>query len=250
MHGNCAAEPASGDYAISDSENAPSGDQAIVQHNLVGQRLGRKGRQTRERILIAAERLIDDPEQKPLSLSAVAREASVVMTTLYIYFADLGELLLAVLERAMGDEDSFLKLLKTRWSDYELGTRCVEFIGAHQAFFSRHARILFLRNSFADEGDARFVEMRVAWSHPQIEALVRQMDGDPEGPEDSRFSTAVALLTGIERLTTVVTMQKLNPGTRAKPALPFELITKRQLYAQARILELAIRDQRTNARHY
>ena len=29
MHGNgnCAAEPASGDYAISDSENAPSGDQ-------------------------------------------------------------------------------------------------------------------------------------------------------------------------------------------------------------------------------
>ena len=233
-------------WAVRDAYPRGEEDALMVQHNLVGQRLGRKGRETRERILAAAERLIEDPEQKPLSLSAVARDAAVVMTTLYLYFADLGELVLAVLKRAMSDENSFIDVLETRWADDELGARCTEFVGAHQAFFSRHARVLLLRNALADAGDGRFVEVRLKWTHPQMEGLVRQMDGDPHNPEDPCFFTAIALLTGIERLATVSNQQKLASPTRTQLNLSSETIALRQRQAQARILELVIRDQRTN----
>ncbi|MFD2136315.1 hypothetical protein ACFSLT_16405 [Novosphingobium resinovorum] len=45
---------------------------AAVSHNLNGQRLGRKGRVTRERILAAAIELIEDSEE-PVTLARVAR---------------------------------------------------------------------------------------------------------------------------------------------------------------------------------
>src|SRR6201995_3065199 len=81
--------------AFSSVENEP------LSHNLLGQRLGKKGRDTRERILAATERLLAGPPDAPITLSAVAREASLGMTSLYLYFNDLTELLLAQLSATM-----------------------------------------------------------------------------------------------------------------------------------------------------
>ena len=53
-----------------------------LSHNLQGQKLGRKGRVTRERIIAAAEKLLAGPPGTPVTLSAVAREASLARTTL------------------------------------------------------------------------------------------------------------------------------------------------------------------------
>ena len=89
-----------------------------LSHNLQGQRLGRKGRDTRERILLAAETLLAAPPGAPITLSAVAREASLGMTTLYLYFSDFTELLLAVLDGIMATaEDSYIGRLRERWPD-------------------------------------------------------------------------------------------------------------------------------------
>src|SRR4051812_7547086 len=74
-------------------------------HNLNGQRLGRKGRLTRDRILVAANELLATPTDVPFSLSAVARQASLGMTSLYLYFTDLTELLLAILEPLMDEAE-------------------------------------------------------------------------------------------------------------------------------------------------
>src|SRR3546814_7301779 len=91
---------------------------ALVSHNLNGQKLGRKGRITRERILAAAIELIDSPEEA-VTLSAVARRASLGMTSLYNYFTDLTELLLAVLEPVMATaEKSYLALLRDRSEEH------------------------------------------------------------------------------------------------------------------------------------
>lgn len=62
-----------------------------LSHNQLGQRIGRKGRDTRGRIIAAAERLLADRAGPPITLSAVAREASLGMTSLYSYFKDLSE---------------------------------------------------------------------------------------------------------------------------------------------------------------
>jgi hypothetical protein len=85
---------------------ASRSEKPLLSHNLDGQRLGKKGRGTRERVLAATERLLAAPVDTGISLSAVAREASLGMTTLYLYFSDLTELLLAVLEPIMASAET------------------------------------------------------------------------------------------------------------------------------------------------
>ena len=72
-----------------------------VSHNQVGQKLGRKGQQTRERILSAMLELLAEVDGPPVTLTAVAKEAKVRLPNLYLYFPDMGALLLAALERVM-----------------------------------------------------------------------------------------------------------------------------------------------------
>src|SRR5262245_17067431 len=103
-----------------------------LSHNLVGQRLGRKGRDTRARILAATEKLLAGPTDTAISLSAVAREASIGMTTMYLYFSDLTELLLAVLTPIMESaENSYIGHLRTVWPDDALNEHCRKFVEAY-----------------------------------------------------------------------------------------------------------------------
>lgn len=176
-----------------------------VSHNLNGQRLGRKGRDTRERILAACSELLADPEEV-LTMSAVARRASLGMTSLYNYFADLTELLLAVLEPVMATaEESYLGILREHWPDAELGARCRAFMDAYHAFWSRHSRLLHLRNTMADSNDHRLMIQRVLSTQPLIAFFVAQMGGDADDMQSPVRGLATVLMTGVERTVTVAT---------------------------------------------
>ena len=99
-----------------------------VSYNLNGQRLGRKGRETRERIVRAAIDALGEGGEEPFTLSAVARRASLGMSSLYNYFTDLSELMVAVLEPVMASAHiDYLALLDDYWPDDELGARCQQF---------------------------------------------------------------------------------------------------------------------------
>ena len=50
---------------------------SAVSHNQVGQKLGRKGQETRERILAAVLGLLAQRDGPPVTLSGVAKEARV-----------------------------------------------------------------------------------------------------------------------------------------------------------------------------
>ncbi|HEX8058531.1 MAG TPA: TetR/AcrR family transcriptional regulator [Novosphingobium sp.] len=176
-----------------------------VSHNLNGQRLGRKGRDTRERILAACSELLADPEEV-LTMSAVARRASLGMTSLYNYFADLTELLLAVLEPVMATaEESYLGILREHWPDDELGARSQAFMDAYHAFWSRHSRLLHLRNTMADSNDHRLMIQRVLSTQPLIAFFVAQMGGEADDMQSPVRGLATVLMTGIERTVTVAT---------------------------------------------
>lgn len=220
-----------------------------VSYNLLGQRLGRKGRDTRQRILDALARRLAQDDGAPVSLSAVAREASVAMTTLYLYFADLGELTLAALQPVVEDARSLQVMLRPRWPDEELPERCRAYLRAHQEFWRRNARILHLRNSFADAGDRRFLRSRVHLARPQIRGLIRQMDRDPAAVESVCFHVAIVVMTGIERVATIVTSPYYEM-TLEEAAIGLTGAPPAQLEAAARTLELAIRDQRVASRRH
>lgn len=215
-----------------------------LSHNLDGQKLGSKGRDTRERVLAATHRLLAEPDAV-ISLTAVAREASLGMTTLYLYFSDLTELLLAVLEPIMASaETSYVAHLREHWPDAALHEHCLEFVESYHAFWERHTRILHLRNSFADANDTRMRQFRIQVSQPLMHLLVRQMGGDPAIPRSPAAAMSTVLLTSIERLITVTTDVNFSSLLIDDPVAHIHSLLK----AEARLLELGVRDCRAAAR--
>ena len=214
-----------------------------VSHNLAGQRLGRKGRDTRDRIIAAAVELIYCNPAEPLTLSAVARHAKLGLTSLYNYFADMSELLAAVLEPVMASaEEGYYGLIRGRWEDAELGERCREFVVAYHAFWAQHTRLLHLRNHLAEDGDQRMADYRINGTQPIIRRLTEQMDGDPRARRSPAYAMATVLMIGIERAVTIATDREL-------PILIAQDIQhdpSHFLRPSARLMELAIRDMRAS----
>lgn len=218
-----------------------SAPRPAVSHNLAGQKLGRKGRDTRDRILAAVGELLAGPRSVQISLSAVARQASLGMTSLYNYFSDLTELLLAVLEPVMASaEDSYLRMLREHWPDEALGERCQDFVSAYHAFWKRNSRLLHLRNQMTDQGDQRMIVQRVKSTQPVIRLIVNQMGGDSWQLRSPEFAMATMLMIGIDRSITISTDADL-------PALIAHDIQHDEQHfirPAARLLELGIRDLR------
>lgn len=213
-----------------------------ISHNLNGQRLGRKGRDTRERIIAVAQEILADPHAVPITLSEVARRASLRMGTLYLYFADLTELVLAMLEPVMATaEADYIGLLRPYWPDAELGARAHAFVCDYHQFWVRHSRLLHLRNSMSDRGDQRMMLNRIRSAQPLMRLMVAQMGGDPTEIESVASSMATALMTGLERVATVTTDTSLSNTVQA----PVWTRNDNLLRAEARLLELGIRDYRT-----
>lgn len=216
-----------------------------LSHNLNGQRLGRKGRDTRDRILAATNALLAGPADVQISLSAVAREASLGMSSLYLYFGDLTQLLLAVFEPIMATaETAYVSQLRSRWADDELGVRAFEFVAAYHAFWVRHSRLLHLRNHMADRMDEGMLQHRMQTVRPIMRLLVEQMDGDLDSPQSPVFSMATALTIGLERVVTVTTDVTLQTLLHTR----FSSSHAELLQVEARLLELGIADFRARSR--
>jgi AcrR family transcriptional regulator len=216
--------------------------------NLAGQRLGRKGRQTRERILEAAAALLAEPSETPFSLSAVAREASVVMTTLYLYFADLGELVLALLDRGHEDASSYFDLLSPRWPDAELSVHGNALLKAHLAHRLRHARLYHLREQLVANNDARFARSAIAGVRPLLLGLINQMDGDPNELTSPDFHRAVTLVSLIERNAYVISTPYYATMAEAagvvRPHGSLARLIDDQIKAEGEVLALMIAEAR------
>lgn len=219
----------------------PAPSRAPVSHNLQGQRLGRKGRDTRERIIAVTTELLAEPSDDGLiTLSEVARRADLRMGSLYLYFADLTELMLAVLEPVMATaEAAYVHLLRDPWPDQTLGADTLAFVSAYFAFWQKHTRVLHLRNSMADRGDDRMLQHRVRSALPVMRLIASQMGTQPTAFGNRMTAMSTALMTGMERVATVWTDAKV-PYVLNEPGNPLDLV----LQAEARLFELAIRDQR------
>ena len=230
------ADMKAGQGAGKSPRSRPSTATKTLSHNLNGQRLGRKGRDTRDRILAATNELLAGPADVELSLSAVARQASLGMTSLYNYFNDLTELLLAVLEPVMATaEEAYVGLLRTRWGDASLGEHSLALVTAYHGFWVKNSRLLHLRNRMADAQNERMMLHRINAALPVMRLMVEQMDGDLSKPQSPVFSMATALMTGLERIVTVTTDTTLQNALHA----PNPLGRTHLLRAEARLLTTA-----------
>lgn len=239
--GAAAASRRAGERRV--EEDAPLAGAALdssVSHNLAGQKLGRKGRITRERILKAAAELIEEGGDETITLSAIARRASLGLTSLYNYFSDLTEVILALLEPVTGEgREEFIGIVRDYWPDDVLAERCLAFVQAYHRYWARNSGLLHLRNSMADQFDVRMMRQRVETANPVITYCSRQMA--PEDTSDgSARPYATVLMTGVERSITLHTDRRLHRIVGYGAQRDQDDI----LRSVARLMEIAIRDAR------
>ena len=176
-----------------------------------------------------------------ITLSEVARRAELRMASLYLYFADLTELMLAVLEPVMATaETSYVRHAARALAGDELGEHCTA-IRARPITGSGSAirGILHLRNTMADRKDSADDRAPGHAAQPVIALLVEQMGGDPDarrlagGRHGDRAIHGLRARGEHRRPTAISAM----PWPRR-----FAPDVEHYLEAEARLFELAIRD--------
>lgn len=172
--------------------------------NKSGQILGRKGLETRGRLMDAARRLLETLSPFDLTMAAIAKEAETAAGTVYLYFDDVPDLMLALSE--IGDDRMTALLADEAWlaDPATLHEDAERFIDAFKAMWDRHSPILLYRNLEADRGDLRFLRSRTAGALPVLDRLCSRIlganaSGEPFSRTDA-YAEAVVIYAAVERL--------------------------------------------------
>ena len=145
------------------------------QRNLNGQAMGRKGSETRQRLMDATVELLERRSLRDVSVSEIATLAGTSSSSFYIYFEDVPAAALAAASGIEQYTPEMGRLLAQRWTRADAQRNAVALLESYVGFASRHHAILRVRNLAADEGDRRFHEARsqgVRRVHDLLEARI------------------------------------------------------------------------------
>jgi len=207
-----------------------SNETASVGRNKHGQALGRKGVESRRRLLEAGRTLLTRAEK--LSPSSVARAAGLASQTFYLYFADINELLLVLSEEATADISEVMETLEGPWDPASVEHHSRRFVDAFYGFWDTHRAVLSFRNFQSDLGDPAFIQVRQDAAMPIITSIAKRIsaaDGADQLSEPDALARAVIIYAAIERLAA-------RPTTLLRGSAPLQEADLRR--AEAEILTL------------
>ncbi|CAN5147386.1 hypothetical protein BH10PSE13_BH10PSE13_20200 [soil metagenome] len=172
--------------------------------NKNGQTLGRKGMETRQRLMDVARELLRDRSPFEITALLITRAAKTAAATFYLYFDDVEDLLYA-LSAEISDEIEDLfdqgRLLRDPDRLYE---EAAQFVKAYNAVWDRHSDILLYRNLEADRGNPRFNNLLTEASIPILNALAeRIMAAYPQDQRPRRavvYAEAIVFFVALERM--------------------------------------------------
>jgi AcrR family transcriptional regulator len=206
----------SGSVAAADEAVQVSKDSFIAE-NKSGQVLGEKGRNTRSRVIAATRSVLEASGGLVPSAAAIARAAGVSSPTFYLYFKEVGEAILAVIEQMADELNPVLDMLSDDWPPETLYDHAHAFVVAYYDYWIAHTALLRVRNQLADEGDGRFSFLRAA-SALRLSAALTPKLAQPEtrsGVVVARRDLASVLVIALERAATVrlvSTFPNLSPN--------------------------------------
>lgn len=168
----------------------------------IGTELGRKGIETRTRLLAATKVLLQDMSPFHLTAAAIAKAAKTAPTTLYLYFSDVQDILYAL---AVETRDAFSQLAEEFEGRFlvldALEQDAFEFITTFNAIYTEHRHVLQYRSLEADRGNQRFLDIQMTNAVPLVELLARAIKHAKPGTRGrAAFADAVVLYCAIERL--------------------------------------------------
>jgi AcrR family transcriptional regulator len=170
--------------------------------NLYGQKMGRKGAETRARLMKATANLLEKRSIMELSVADIAAAAGTSSSAFYVYFDDVNEVALAIAQSIEQITPEIEALLSSAWSEEDASAKALALVKAYVAYWQEHHAILRIRNLAADEGDKRFEEIRHA-SVERVHTLLSQRIEEADNGFDPS-SGASAVLVLIERVAVIV----------------------------------------------
>ena len=172
--------------------------------NKNGQELGRKGRETRRRLMDATLQLLSEGTPDKLTAARIAAIAEVRPASFYVYFDNVQELLYDLSEEASRE---FMTAFEA--SDLFLDLASIEddaarFIEMWNTFWARHKSILHFRDMQTSYGEVRYSTLSTESGIPVMDRLfrlVRKAYENKGGISNiDAYAEAVVLYTAIDRL--------------------------------------------------
>jgi len=197
-----------------DRERLAAFHSGMDETNKHGQSIGRKGAESRRRLLDAARQLIAVEPAHKLTASAIARAATLASQTFYLYFKDIDEILLALSHEAGADMDEVQEALGRDWTSATPAEHATRFIDAFSAYWDRHRAILTVRNYLSDSAHPAFLAVRQEAAMPLIHAIAERIlaahpdDVDPK----SALARSVIIYSAIERMAARPATMRQNPA--------------------------------------
>lgn len=141
--------------------------------NKQGQILGRKGQETRQRLMAATRKLLASSSPVDLTAVAIAKAAGTSSASFYMYFDDVPDVLYSLSELAGAEMAGVADLLDTPWNSQAFEAKATQLIETLNDVWSRHREVLRYRNLEADRGNPRFEELRMNTYIPFIERFAQ-----------------------------------------------------------------------------
>lgn len=168
--------------------DAPGADDDPSARAVDGRVPGRRGLQTRERLLDATEQLLATASFRELKVVDIAREVGTSPATFYQYFRDVEEAILVLAGRMVEQAASLAAPLDGAvWVGREANEVADRLVGAFLVFWREHEAIMRVMDLAIVEGDQRFRELRNEMLAPTSKALagvIRRMKDDGRHPEE------------------------------------------------------------------
>jgi AcrR family transcriptional regulator len=184
------------------SETPPAGKTRRKRaQNLYGQSMGRKGTQTRERLIRATIELLEKRPLRDVVVSDIATLAGTSSSSFYIYFADVSAAALAAAQGVEQITPEIEALLGSAWTRADAQDKAGALVESYVNFSSQHHAILRIRNLSADEGDKRFEDVRHRAVSRIHELLELRISAAKNGLDPSSGASAVLAL--MERIAAI-----------------------------------------------
>jgi AcrR family transcriptional regulator len=171
------------------------------RQNLYGQAMGRKGTQTRERLIRATTELLEKRPLRDVVVSDIAILAGTSSSSFYIYFADVSSAALAAAQGVEQITPEMETLLGAAWTPAHAQDKASALVEAYVNLSSQHHAILRIRNLSADEGDKRFEDVRHRAVSRIHELLESRIVAAKNGLDPSAGASAVLAL--MERIAAI-----------------------------------------------
>ncbi|MGL5839250.1 MAG: TetR/AcrR family transcriptional regulator [Sphingorhabdus sp.] len=182
-----------------------------METNQQGQLLGAKGRQTRDRLLTTAAKLLKSRSPSELTVLEIAKKAKASPATFYLYFKDTEDAIFALAEQASAEVRDTLVTFEGDWDEEETLKHTRSLVIAFQKAWRNHREVLRARNAEADRGNNRFYYNRLHSAMPVLEAFAKRIAKHQKIDQsnfDTAFALASVLYTAMERLAATNEMQR------------------------------------------